>query len=90
MNGRKTVESPAHISSHAINDYKSVSIHLYDAKGSLFFPSLSLMPGRMLPSEDAAVVLRFSLVVSGQIKLRRIDGWRMIGGVLSQQRGRAA
>ncbi|MBI4271134.1 MAG: transposase [Candidatus Rokubacteria bacterium] len=28
-----------------------------------------------LPSEDAAVVLLFSLVVSGQIKLRRIDGW---------------
>jgi Transposase, Mutator family len=31
-----------------------------------------------LPNEDAAVVLLFSLVASGQIKLRRIDGWRKI------------
>ena len=37
-----------------------------------------------LPSEDAAVVLLFSLVASGQIKLRRIDGWRKIATVLSQ------
>jgi transposase-like protein len=37
-----------------------------------------------LPSEDAAVVLLFSLVASGQIKLRRIDGWRKISAVLSQ------
>jgi hypothetical protein len=37
-----------------------------------------------LPSEEAAVVLLFSLVVSGQIKLRKIDGWRKIAGVLSQ------
>jgi transposase-like protein len=37
-----------------------------------------------LPSEDAAVVLLFSLVASGQIKLRRIDGWRKIAAVLSQ------
>jgi len=29
-----------------------------------------------LPSEDAAVILLFSLVASGQINLRRIDGWR--------------
>ena len=36
-----------------------------------------------LPSEDAAVVLLFSLVASGQIKLRRIDGWRKIAAVLS-------
>jgi putative transposase len=34
-----------------------------------------------LPSEDAAVVLLFSLVVSGQIKLR-IDGWQKIAVVL--------
>ena len=27
---------------------------------------------------------QFSLVVSGQIKLRRIDGWRKIATVLSQ------
>jgi hypothetical protein len=38
-----------------------------------------------LPSEDAAVVLLFSLVASRQIKLRRIDGWRKIAAVLSQQ-----
>ena len=31
-----------------------------------------------LPSEDAAVVLLFSLVASGQIRLRRIDGWQKI------------
>jgi putative transposase len=37
-----------------------------------------------LPSEDAALVLIFSLVASGQIKLRRIDGWRKIPTVLSQ------
>jgi len=36
-----------------------------------------------LPSEDAALVLLFSLVASGQIKLRRIDGWRKIATVLS-------
>jgi transposase-like protein len=38
-----------------------------------------------LPSEDAAVVLLFSLVASGQIKLRRIDGWQKIATVLSQR-----
>jgi putative transposase len=43
-----------------------------------------------LPSEDAAVVLLFSLVVSGQIKLRRIDGWRKITSVLSQFASMAA
>ena len=37
-----------------------------------------------LPSEDAALILLFSLVASGQIKLRRIDGWRKISAVLSQ------
>lgn len=37
-----------------------------------------------LPSDDAALVLLFSLVVSGQIKLRRIDGWRKLAAVLSQ------
>jgi putative transposase len=43
-----------------------------------------------LPSEDAALVLLFSLVASGQIKLRRIDGWRKIAGVISQHTGVAA
>jgi putative transposase len=36
-----------------------------------------------LPGEDAAVILLFSLVASGQITLRRIDGWRKIATVLS-------
>jgi transposase-like protein len=43
-----------------------------------------------LPTEDAALVLLFSLVASGQIKLRRIDGWRKIAAVLSQQTAVAA
>jgi len=37
------------------------------------------------PTEDAAVVLLFSLVASGQIILRRIDGWRRIASVLTQR-----
>lgn len=41
------------------------------------------------PTEDAAVILLFSLVASGQIILRRIDGWRRIAAVLTQ-RARAA
>jgi transposase-like protein len=43
-----------------------------------------------LPSEDAALVLLFSLVASGQIKLRRIDGWRKIAAVLSGRAPAAA
>jgi transposase-like protein len=37
-----------------------------------------------LPNEDTAVVLLFGLVASGQVKLRRIDGWRKIAAVLSR------
>jgi hypothetical protein len=37
-----------------------------------------------LPTEDVALVLLFSRVASGQIKLRRIDGWRKIPGVVSR------
>jgi putative transposase len=37
-----------------------------------------------LPTEDAALVLLFSLVASGQVKMRRIDGWKDIAHVLSQ------
>jgi hypothetical protein len=33
---------------------------------------------------DAGLILLFRLVVSGQIKLRRIDGWRKIAAVLNQ------
>lgn len=36
-----------------------------------------------LPSEGAALILFFSLVVSVQIKLRRIDGWRKIAAMLN-------
>jgi putative transposase len=35
-----------------------------------------------LPSEDAALVLLFSLVASGQIKLRRIDGHTKLASVI--------
>jgi putative transposase len=38
-----------------------------------------------LPGEDAALILLFSLVASGQIRLRRIDGWRKIAAVLVQR-----
>jgi len=38
-----------------------------------------------LPSEDAALVLLFSLVASGQIKLRKLDGFKEIANVLSTQ-----
>ena len=37
------------------------------------------------PTEDAAVILLFSLVASGQIILRRIDGWQCIAAVLTQR-----
>ncbi len=43
-----------------------------------------------LPTEDAAVTLLFSLVASGQIQLRRIDGWRTIATVLRQRSSIAA
>ena len=35
-----------------------------------------------LPTEDAALVLLFGLVVSGQVRLRRLDGWRQIPAML--------
>jgi transposase-like protein len=37
-----------------------------------------------LPTEDAALVLLFSLVASGQIKLRKVDSWQKIGAVLNR------
>jgi hypothetical protein len=43
-----------------------------------------------LPTEDAALILRFNLMVAGQITLRRIDGWRKITTVLSQHTAVAA
>jgi putative transposase len=43
-----------------------------------------------LPTEDAALVLLFSLVASGQIKLCKIDGWQKIAAVLSERTAVAA
>jgi transposase-like protein len=43
-----------------------------------------------LPTEDAALVLLFGLVASGQIRLRRLDGWRQIPAVLRERRRAAA
>jgi len=37
-----------------------------------------------LPSEESVLVLLFSLVASGQIRSRRIDGWRKVATVLRQ------
>ena len=41
-----------------------------------------------LPGEDVALVLLFSLVASGQIRLRRIDGWHKIASVLNHDASR--
>jgi len=38
-----------------------------------------------LPTEDAALILLFSLVASGQIKLRKIDGHATIATVISKR-----
>jgi putative transposase len=38
-----------------------------------------------LPTDDAAVTLLFSLVASGYIRLRKIDGWRKLGSMIRQQ-----
>ena len=43
-----------------------------------------------LPSEEAALILLFGLIATGQIKLRKIDGYRKLAGVLSEQMRRAA
>jgi Transposase, Mutator family len=43
-----------------------------------------------LPTEDAALVLLFGLVISGQIRLRRLDGWRHIPAMLLRRRESAA
>jgi transposase-like protein len=43
-----------------------------------------------LPTEDAALVLLFGLVVSGQIRLRRLDGWRQIPATLRLRQESAA
>ncbi|TMB14357.1 MAG: hypothetical protein E6J66_01610 [Deltaproteobacteria bacterium] len=43
-----------------------------------------------LPSEDAALVLLFGLIATGQIKLRKIDGYKKLAAVISEQTRRAA
>ena len=43
-----------------------------------------------LPSEDAALVLLFGLIATGQIRLRKIDGYKKLAGVISEQIGHAA
>jgi putative transposase len=43
-----------------------------------------------LPTEDAALILLFSLVASGQIKLRKIDGYEDIARVISERARKAA
>jgi len=43
-----------------------------------------------LPTEDAAVVLLVSLVASGQITLRKVDGWRQLAAVIRQRMRPAA
>lgn len=45
---------------------------------------------RALPTEDAALGLLFGLVVTGQIRLRRLDGWRQIPAILREHRRPAA
>jgi len=42
------------------------------------------------PSEDCAVVLLYSLVASGQINLRRLDGYEKIVDVIAQEEKEAA
>jgi putative transposase len=42
-----------------------------------------------LPSEDAALILLFGLISTGQIKLRKIDGYNKLAGVISEQMRRA-
>jgi putative transposase len=43
-----------------------------------------------LPSEDSALVLLYGLVATGQIRLRKIDGYRKLAAVISEQTKRAA
>jgi len=40
----------------------------------------------MLPSEDAVLLLLFGLLMSGQIRLRKIDGWAELPAVVATRR----
>lgn len=39
-----------------------------------------------LPNQEAALLLLFGLIVSGQIRLRKIDGWKKITEVVNERR----
>lgn len=43
-----------------------------------------------LPTEDSALILLYSLVASGQIKLRKLDGFKKIAALLNETMRRAA
>ena len=43
-----------------------------------------------LPSEDSALILLFNLVATGQIKLRKLDGYKKLAGVINAQLRKAA
>jgi putative transposase len=43
-----------------------------------------------LPSEDAALTLLFGLIATGQIRLRKIDGYKKLASVISEQMRRVA
>ena len=47
------------------------------------FESEIVPQSRSLPSDEATGVLLFTLVTNGQMKLRRIVGWRKIATILS-------
>jgi transposase-like protein len=40
----------------------------------------------MLPSEDAVLLLLFGLLMSGQIRSRKIDGWQELPAVMATRR----
>jgi hypothetical protein len=43
-----------------------------------------------LPSEDSALIPLFSLVATGQIKLRKLDGYKQLASLINAQRRNAA
>jgi hypothetical protein len=47
------------------------------------FESEIVPRSQSLPSDEATGVLLFTLVANGQMKLRRIGGWRKIAAILS-------
>jgi transposase-like protein len=43
-----------------------------------------------LPNEQAVLILLWGLMVSGQLRLRRIDGWQRISAVMAERLRQAA